>query len=240
MRTARPVLTPWLWRKTMISRICIPSCQALAIFSRRFGPIPSTDSKSAGLSLITASTSAPKCPTSFFANTGPTPFTKPPPRYRSMPSLVVGGTAFSTVALNWSPCSLSRTHHPLAVSHSPALTDGKEPRTVTSSRYPRTFTRSTANPLSSLKKVPRSTSPAISSEEARGCGEESLILLQSMRLELAFALRVGLSWHAKGLRRRQVGPPPLEMVGPSRYDADGTTALVWGLALSLRVNLLFR
>ena len=41
--------TPWLWRKTMISRICIPSCQALAIFSRRFGPIPSTDCRSAGL-----------------------------------------------------------------------------------------------------------------------------------------------------------------------------------------------
>jgi len=48
--------------------------------SRRFGPIPSTDSRSAGLSLITPNTPAPKWPTSFFARTGPTPFTKPPPR----------------------------------------------------------------------------------------------------------------------------------------------------------------
>jgi len=39
--------------------------------------------------------------------------------------------------------------------HSPALTAGKEPRTVTWSRCPGTFTRSTANPLSSLKKVTR-------------------------------------------------------------------------------------
>src|ERR1035437_7082755 len=178
MRTALLVLTPWLWRKTMISRICIPSCQAVAIRSRRFGPMPSMDSKSAGLSLMTPSTSAPKCPTSFFAKTGPTPFTKPPARYRSTPSLVVGGTAFKTWALNWRPCSLSRTHHPFAVSHSPALTDGNEPRIVTSSRCPRTFTRSTANPLSSLKKVTRSTRPAISSEGVRGCGEESLILIE--------------------------------------------------------------
>src|ERR1035437_11126074 len=178
MRTALLVLTPWLWRKTMISRICIPSCQAVAIRSRRFGPMPSTDSKSAGLSLMTPSTSAPKCPTSFFARTGPTPFTKPPAKYRSTPSLVVGGTAFRTWALNWRPCSLSRTHHPFAVSHSPALTDGNEPRTVTRSRCPRTFTRSTANPLSSLKKVTRSTRPAISSDGVCGCGEESLILIE--------------------------------------------------------------
>jgi hypothetical protein len=60
------------------------------------GPMPSTDSKSAGLSLIIPNTLAPKCSTSFFARTGPTPFTKPPPRYRSTPSLVVGGVAFRT------------------------------------------------------------------------------------------------------------------------------------------------
>jgi len=36
-------------------------------------------------------------------------------------------------------------------NHSPALMDGTEPRTVTWSRCPRTFSRSTANPLSSLK-----------------------------------------------------------------------------------------
>ena len=167
----------------MISRICIPSCQALAIRSRRFGPIPSTDSKSAGLLPITPSTSAPKCPTSFFARTGPTPLTKPPARYRSTPSLVVGGTAFMVLALNWSPCSLSRTHQPAAISHSPALTAGKEPRTVTRSRWPRTFTRSTENPLSSLKKVTRSTRPEISSDGVWGCGEGSLILIEVYALE---------------------------------------------------------
>ena len=43
---------------------------------------------------------------------------------------------------------------------------------------PRTFTRSTANPLSSLKKVTRSTRPAISSNGARGCGEESVMLIE--------------------------------------------------------------
>src|ERR1019366_8869576 len=152
---------------------------------------PSTDSRSAGLLPITPNTSAPKCPTSFFANTGPTPFTKPPAKYRSTPSLVVGGVAFSTVALNWRPCSLSRTHHPLAVSHSPALTDGNEPRTVTRSRCPRTFTRSTANPLSSLKKVTRSTRPAISSEGVRGCGEKSFILVEvySVGVDLSAANR---------------------------------------------------
>jgi len=48
----------------------------------------------------------------------------------------------------------------------------------TRSRCPRTFTRSTAKPLSGLKKVTRSTRPAISSVVVRGCGEESLILFE--------------------------------------------------------------
>jgi Natural resistance-associated macrophage protein len=63
-----------------------------------------------------------------------------------------------------------------AVSHSPAHTDGNEPRTVTGSRCPRALTRSTGNPLSSLKKVTLSTSPAISSDGARGWRDEALIL----------------------------------------------------------------
>src|ERR1035437_1825658 len=172
----------------MISRIWIPSCQARAIRSRRFGPIPSTVSRSAGLFPITPSTSVPKRPTNFFARTGPTPFTKPPARYLSIPSLVLGGTAFKTWALNWRPCSLSLTHQPSAVSHSPALTDGNEPRTVTSSRCPWTFTRSMANPLSSLKKVTLSTSPAISSDGVRDWGEEALILMEVYRDKLSGSL----------------------------------------------------
>src|ERR1019366_6672861 len=88
-----------------------------------------------------------------------------------------------------------RTHHPFAVSHSPALTDGEEPRTVTKSRCPLTFTRSTANPLSSLKKVTRSTRPAISSDGVRGCGKESFILIEVY----AVGTELGILIHAFSL-----------------------------------------
>src|SRR6516165_5714767 len=99
---------------------------------------------------ITVRTSAPKRPTSFLARIGPIPFTSPLPRYLSIPSAVVGGTAFSVVPLNCRPCSLSLTHQPSAASHSPAVADGREPTTVTSSRCPSTFTRRTQKPLWSL------------------------------------------------------------------------------------------
>src|SRR5580704_2093782 len=179
----------------MISRICIDSCQARAIRSRRLGPIPPTDSNALGLSPITANTSAPNRATNFFASTGPIPFTKPLARYRSTPSLVVGGTVFRIFALNWRPCSLSRTHPPSAVSHSPALTDGNEPRIVTGSRCPRTCTRSTAKPLSGLKNVTRSTSPAISSVGTRGWAEEAVILIEVYAVEghLCAVIQSGLA-----------------------------------------------
>ena len=147
----------------MISRTCFASCHACAIRSRRLGPMPSTVCSSAARFSITARTSAPNRPTSFFARIGPIPFTKPLPRYRSIPSAVVGGTVFMVVALNCSPCSLSLTHQPSALSHSPALTDGSDPMIVVSSRCPRAFTRRTQKPLSSLWKVTRSISPEISS-----------------------------------------------------------------------------
>ncbi len=67
------------------------------------------------------------------------------------------------VALNCRPCSLSLTHQPSAVSHSPAATEGSDPTTVVSSRCPRAFTRRTQNPLSSLWQVTRSIRPEISS-----------------------------------------------------------------------------
>src|SRR6516165_4937419 len=139
MRTARLVLTPWLCRNSMISRTCFASLHAWAIRSRRLGPIPSTDSSSDGRVLITERTSAPKRPTSFLARIGPIPFTSPLPRYLSIPSAVVGGTAFSVVPLNCRPCSLSLTHQPSAASHSPAVADGREPTTVTSSSCPFAF-----------------------------------------------------------------------------------------------------
>ena len=49
---------------------------------------------------------------------------------------MVGGTVFMVVALNCSPCSLSLTHWPSALSHSPAVTEGNDPMTVVSSRCP--------------------------------------------------------------------------------------------------------
>src|SRR5215470_1129756 len=67
MRTARLVLTPWLCKKSMISRICFASCHACAIRSWRFGPIPSTECNSDGRLSMTTRISAPKCPTSFLA-----------------------------------------------------------------------------------------------------------------------------------------------------------------------------
>src|SRR5215469_3313225 len=60
--------------------------------SLRFGRIPSTDCSSAVRVSMTVRTSAPNPSTNFFARTGPMPFTKPLPRYRSIPATVVGGT----------------------------------------------------------------------------------------------------------------------------------------------------
>src|SRR5271166_399139 len=47
----------------------------------------------------------------------------------------------------------------LFLIHSPTLTLARAPTTVTSSRCPFTFTRSTANPVSSLWKATRSINP---------------------------------------------------------------------------------
>src|SRR5215469_8829464 len=170
MRTARMVLTPWLCKKSMISRICFASCHACAIRSWRFGPIPSTECNSDGRLSMTTRISAPKCSTSFLARIGPMPFTRPLPRYRSIPSAVVGGTVFRYVALNCRPCSLFLTQQPSAATQSPAVTDGREPTTVTSSRCPFTVTRRTQKPLSSLWKVTRSMSPEICSVEGLRSG----------------------------------------------------------------------
>src|ERR1039457_1499166 len=102
--------------------------------------------------------------------------TKPLPRYRSIPSAVVGGTVFMVVALNCRPCSLSLTPQPSALSHSPAVPEGTEPMTVVSSRCPRAFTRRTQKPLSSLWKVTRSISPEISSVAGLRSGIAALML----------------------------------------------------------------
>ena len=80
-----------------------------------------------------------------------------------MPSSVVGGAALRKAALNWSPCVRSLTQEPLAWTNSPAVIEAAAPTTVTSSRCPRTLTRSTQKPFSGLWKVTRSTSPASAS-----------------------------------------------------------------------------
>ena len=98
------------------------------------------------------------------------PLTMPPPRYFWMPSFVFGAALLSNSARNWRPKSRSRTHRPSAVTHSPALTAGSEPTTVTSSRCPLALTLSTAKPFSSLKNVTRSIRPDRLSGGAGGGG----------------------------------------------------------------------
>jgi hypothetical protein len=93
-----------------------------------------------------------------------------------MPSAVVGGTVFMLVALNCNPCSLSLTHQPAALSHSPAVTEGSDPMTVISSRCPRALTRRTQKPLSSLWKVTRSITPEISSVAGLRSGIAAVML----------------------------------------------------------------
>ncbi len=106
------------------------------------------------------------------------PLTSPLPRYRSIPSAVVGGTVFIIAALNCSPWSLSLTHQPSALSYSPGVTNGNEPMTVVSSPRPGVLTRRTQKPLSSLWKATRSMSPEISSVSGLRSGIAALISLE--------------------------------------------------------------
>src|SRR5271165_111676 len=136
------------------------------------------------------------------------PLIKPLARYFSIPSRDVGGLHLRNVALNCSPCSLSCTQLPRAVIHSPALTLARAPTTVTSSRCPFTFTRSTANPVSSLWKVTRSINPENPSwggddggvftlqsvsMEARPCHSRSRHFLKLAGLTETFRSQIGLS-----------------------------------------------
>jgi len=81
-----------------------------------------------------------------------------------MPSAVVGAEVRRKRALNCGPYWRSLTQLPVAVSHSPAETLAAWPTTVTRSRWPRAFTRSTQKPFSALWKVTHSTGPARSSD----------------------------------------------------------------------------
>src|SRR6478752_1079070 len=84
----------------------------------------------------------------------------PEPRYRSMPSSVVGGLALRKDARNCWPWVRSFTQAPLIWTNSPALIIAVWPTTVIRSLWPRALTRSTQNPFSGLWNVTRSTRPA--------------------------------------------------------------------------------
>src|ERR1035437_4849327 len=142
-------------------RAALTFCSAHASLMRwrRLGPMPSTSSSRADSCSMMSKMRSPNVATSFLAYIGPMPLTIPLPRYFSMPSLVLGAVLLSMSARNCRPNSLSWTQRPSAVTHSPALTEAREPTTATKSRCPLAFTLSTAQPFSSLKKVTRSISP---------------------------------------------------------------------------------
>jgi hypothetical protein len=114
-------MTRSVWRTGFASR------HAREIRSRRFAPIPSTNSNSPGRVSMKFKTSALNRPTSLFAITGPMPLTKPLLRYRSIPSTAVGSTVRMVLALNCSPCSLSLTHQPPPASTRGGITQRTEP-----------------------------------------------------------------------------------------------------------------
>ena len=76
-----------------------------------------------------------------------------------MPSAVCGGVVLISSALNWRPCVRSVTQSPVAMTYSPATTCCRCPTTVTRSRCPPAWTRSTQYPLSRLWNVIRSITP---------------------------------------------------------------------------------
>src|SRR5580704_9431402 len=77
-----------------------------------------------------------------------------------MSSVEVGAEVRRNRDLNCWPWVRSLTHSPVAVIHSPAEIIAAWPTTVTSSRCPRAFARSTQKPFSTLWNVTRSTRPA--------------------------------------------------------------------------------
>ena len=159
MRTARAVPKPWDCRKTMISRTAFCSTQARATFSIRLGPIPGSSRSLCGVSSMMPKTSTPKACTRALAKWGPIPCTMPLPRYFTIPSRVVGCTTCSCAALNCMPWVRSLCQEPAHSRNAPGVTEAAWPVTVTSSRCPATFTRSTQKPVSSLWKVTRSREP---------------------------------------------------------------------------------
>ena len=141
----------------MISLTPFCSAQLATIRSARSGPTPGTSRRRAGSVSMISKTAVPNASTSLLAKCGPTPFTSPDARNRSIPSGEVGVTVVTVSALNCGPCFGSLVHVPEARSSSPGEIAAACPTTVTASCLPRTLTRRTAKPDSSEWNVTRST-----------------------------------------------------------------------------------
>jgi hypothetical protein len=61
------VLTPWLCKKTMISRTAFCSAQAARMLAARTGPMPSISRSRSGVVSMISKTFSPKARTSFLA-----------------------------------------------------------------------------------------------------------------------------------------------------------------------------
>ncbi len=81
---------PWLCRAAITSRTWRCSVQVAAIRAARTGPIPGTSIKRPGFWSMTSKVSSPKASTMRPALTGPTPLTRPLPRYFFIPCTVAG------------------------------------------------------------------------------------------------------------------------------------------------------
>ena len=143
----------------MISRMIFCASQASTTRCLRLGPMPSRSVRRSGVCSMTSNTCSPKAWTSFLAKCGPMPLTIPEPRYFSIPSNVLGGTTRRACVLNCRPCVRSFTQTPCPSMYSPGVMVAAVPTTVTRSRCPRTLTRRTQKPVSSLWNVTRSTAP---------------------------------------------------------------------------------
>ena len=115
----------------MISLTPFCSAQLATIRSARSGPTPGTSRRRAGSASITSKTAVPNASTSLLAKCGPTPFTRPEARNRSIPSGEVGVTVVTVSALNCGPCFGSFDPRP----RGPQLLSGRDRGRVPDDRH---------------------------------------------------------------------------------------------------------
>ena len=102
--------------------------------------MPFTSARRSGSSSIIRSVSSPNFLTIRPASDGPIPLIAPLPRYRSMPSRVVGLRISQPVAFHCLPYCGCSTHMPSRITCSPAASAGSVPTTVMLSRPARICT----------------------------------------------------------------------------------------------------